>query len=187
VTTLPRRLTARASLAFPDHPSARGWAETLAIGALAGGAGYAFGRLTGCSAAHRALPFARGRACSCSRRRRSGEELWFRALMTPSRQEQPSELCGPAPVHCRLHALARAHGAHDPAERPADFPPPRLPRHRGAEGLVCGWLRRRTGSVWPGVALHWAEVMVWKTWLGGPALTDLVQASGKLGSTSRRP
>jgi len=34
-------------------------------------------------------------------------------------------------------------------------------------GLGCALMKRRTGSIWPAVALHWALVVVWQTWLGG--------------------
>lgn len=34
-------------------------------------------------------------------------------------------------------------------------------------GLGCAVTKRRTGSVWPAVVLHWALVVVWQTWLGG--------------------
>jgi uncharacterized protein len=40
-------------------------------------------------------------------------------------------------------------------------------------GLACALTRWRTGSLWPAVILHWAAVVVWKTWLGGPALESL--------------
>lgn len=40
-------------------------------------------------------------------------------------------------------------------------------------GLVCGLMRWRTGSLWPGVLLHWSAVFVWQTWLGGPGLQAL--------------
>jgi predicted Abi (CAAX) family protease len=40
-------------------------------------------------------------------------------------------------------------------------------------GLACGLTRWRTGSIWPAVLLHWAVVVVWKTWLGGPSLDSL--------------
>ena len=36
-------------------------------------------------------------------------------------------------------------------------------------GLGCAILRRRSGSLWPAVILHWAAVVAWETWLGGPA------------------
>jgi predicted Abi (CAAX) family protease len=34
-------------------------------------------------------------------------------------------------------------------------------------GLGCGVIRWRTGSLWPGVGLHWLMVTLWQTWLGG--------------------
>ncbi len=37
----------------------------------------------------------------------------------------------------------------------------------GLLGLGCGWIRWRTGSLWPAVALHWLMVTIWQTWLGG--------------------
>ena len=40
-------------------------------------------------------------------------------------------------------------------------------------GLGCALMRWRTGSIWPAVFLHWALVVIWKTWLGGPALDSL--------------
>jgi predicted Abi (CAAX) family protease len=41
-------------------------------------------------------------------------------------------------------------------------------------GLACAILRRRSGSLWPPVVLHWAAVVAWETWLGGPSgIADL--------------
>ena len=34
-------------------------------------------------------------------------------------------------------------------------------------GLACAVLRHRSGSLWTAVAVHWAAVVCWKTWLGG--------------------
>ncbi len=42
-----------------------------------------------------------------------------------------------------------------------------------ALGLVCAVLRRRSGSLWPPVLLHWAAVVAWQGWLGGPGLEAL--------------
>ncbi|NBO66362.1 MAG: CPBP family intramembrane metalloprotease [Acidobacteria bacterium] len=43
----------------------------------------------------------------------------------------------------------------------------------GLLGLVCALMRWRTGSLWPAVFLHCGLVVIWKTWLGGPALDSL--------------
>jgi predicted Abi (CAAX) family protease len=40
-------------------------------------------------------------------------------------------------------------------------------------GLVCAVLRRRSGSLWPAVLLHWAAVVAWQGWLGGPGAAEL--------------
>lgn len=42
-------------------------------------------------------------------------------------------------------------------------------------GLACALLRRRSGSLWPPVILHWAAVVAWETWLGGPAGIDALR------------
>lgn len=34
-------------------------------------------------------------------------------------------------------------------------------------GLACGFIRNRTGSLWPAVLLHWLEVAGWQIWFGG--------------------
>ena len=31
---------------------------------------------------------------------------------------------------------------------------------------LVGWAR--SGSLWPGVLMHWLAVLAWKLWLGGP-------------------
>ena len=38
-----------------------------------------------------------------------------------------------------------------------------------ALGLLCALLRWRSGSIWTAVALHWAAVVAWQGWFGGPA------------------
>ncbi len=42
-------------------------------------------------------------------------------------------------------------------------------------GLACAILRRRSGSLWPPVILHWAAVVAWETWLGGPSGIDALR------------
>jgi len=44
----------------------------------------------------------------------------------------------------------------------------------GALGVICAVLRWRSGSLWTAVTLHWMVVMVWKGFLGGPALAELI-------------
>ncbi len=37
-------------------------------------------------------------------------------------------------------------------------------------GISCLWLWRRTGSLWPPIAVHWLVVVIWKAFLDGPVL-----------------
>ena len=177
----------RAAGALRTVPTARGWAETAALGLLAAGAGYALGRRTGLFRPRPAPPPTLGAALSILLSPALGEELWFRAVLTPSRREQPDEVAGLLPstvAFTAWHVLTAL--TILPGARPIFLRPDFLAT-AALEGLVCGWLRRSTGSVWPAVVLHWAEVVVWKTWLGGPALSALTQTPGKVGSSKRRP
>lgn len=100
-----------------------------------------------------------------------GEEAVFRGLMVPSRPERPAI---PIVVSTVLYVLWHPleaftflPGARDLFARP-DFL-----LVTGLLGLACAITRWRTGSIWPAVLLHWAAVVVWKTWLGGPSLDSL--------------
>jgi predicted Abi (CAAX) family protease len=186
MTVLIHRLAIRAGRALATTPRVRGWVETAAVGAAVGAVGYLLGRRTGLFQPTPAPPPSLAAAASILLTPALGEELWFRAVLTPSRDEQPSHLAALLPsttaftawhVLTALTILPRARRL---------FLRPDFLALAALEGLACGWLRRRTGSVWPGVVLHWAEVLVWKTWLGGPALADLAQAPGSVGSSSRR-
>lgn len=100
-----------------------------------------------------------------------GEEAVFRGLMVPSRPARPAV---PIAVSTLLYVLWHPlegftflPGARDLFARP-DFL-----FVTGLLGLACGVTRWRTGSIWPAVLLHWAVVVAWKTWLGGPSLDSL--------------
>lgn len=98
-----------------------------------------------------------------------GEELPFRALMIPDRSETARALvaiAGSTLLFTAWHVLETLW----------------LPREKmtflrwdflvwaAALGLVCAVLRRRSGSIWPPVVLHWAAVVAWMGWLGGEPL-----------------
>lgn len=100
-----------------------------------------------------------------------GEEAVFRGLMVPSRPASPT-----LPIALStllyvlwhpLEAFTFLPGARDLFARP-DFL-----LVTGLLGLACAVTRWRTGSIWPAVLLHWAAVVIWKTWLGGPSLDSL--------------
>jgi len=102
-----------------------------------------------------------------------GEEAVFRGLMVPSRSEAARPVLAIALSNLvyvawhPLEGLTFLPGARHLFTRP-DFL-----LVTGVLGLACALVRWRTASIWPAVLLHWAAVVVWKTWLGGPALDDL--------------
>ena len=174
-----KRLTARTRLALRTRTSATEWAETLLVGAAAGGAAYAVSRRMGLFRPAAAPIPSLGSALLVLLTPALGEELLFRAALTPSREEERSDIAAILPSTAAFtawHVLTAL--TNLPAARPIFLRPDFLAT-AAIEGLVGGWLRRRTGSVWPGVLLHWAEVMVWKTWLGGPDLADLALTKPK--------
>ena len=101
-----------------------------------------------------------------------GEEAVFRGLMVPGRERANPAI--PIAVSTLLYVLwhplegfSFLPGARDLFARP-DFL-----LVTGLLGLACAITRWRTGSIWPAVLLHWAAVVAWKTWLGGPSLDSL--------------
>lgn len=102
-----------------------------------------------------------------------GEEVVFRGLMVPSRNEAARPIIAMA-LSTSLYVLWHPLEGFTflPGAR-ALFARPDFLLVTGLLGLACAVTRWRTGSIWPAVFLHWAAVVVWKTWLGGPALDDL--------------
>jgi predicted Abi (CAAX) family protease len=96
-----------------------------------------------------------------------GEELPFRGLLIPDRSETKRAIW---PI---LISTALFTGWHvfetlwQPKERPL-FTRPDFLAWAAWLGLWCAILRRRSGSIWPGVILHWATVVGWIGWFGGP-------------------
>jgi predicted Abi (CAAX) family protease len=96
-----------------------------------------------------------------------GEELPFRALLVPDRTEAKSAWL---PIILSTAVFSGWHVVEtlwQPKER-ALFTRPDFLAWAAWLGLWCAILRRRSGSVWPGVLLHWATVVAWIGWLGGP-------------------
>jgi predicted Abi (CAAX) family protease len=99
-----------------------------------------------------------------------GEEVVFRGLLTPGREEGVSAARAILPstaVFVLWHVFEAL-----------TFMPQAAPVFLRADflattavlGLACGWLRWRTGSLWPAVLLHWLEVAGWQIWFGGGML-----------------
>ena len=97
-----------------------------------------------------------------------GEEVLFRVLLVPH-PDEPGPWVGWASVSVLLFALW--HPLNAALLLPHAWPLFADPRFilltvlLGA-GLVL--LYRRTGSIWPAVAVHWAVVVTWKAFLSGP-------------------
>jgi predicted Abi (CAAX) family protease len=98
-----------------------------------------------------------------------GEEVVFRGLMIPDRTERPSALAA------ILVSTAIFTGWHVVETQwlkaeAATFLRPDFLAWAAGLGLVCAVLRRRSGSIWPPVILHWAAVVAWMGWFGGRPL-----------------
>jgi predicted Abi (CAAX) family protease len=95
-----------------------------------------------------------------------GEEAVFRGLFIPDRTEAPRPWAAIAVVTA-LFTLWHVVQALYAPEVADIFLRPDFLATAAIEGLGCAIIRWRTGSLWPAVALHWAEVVIWQTWLGG--------------------
>lgn len=97
-----------------------------------------------------------------------GEELPFRAALIPDRSETSRALwaiLGSTAIFTAWHVFETL---WQPEHR-ALFLRPDFLAWAAWLGLWCAVLRRRSGSVWPGVVVHWLTVVAWIGWLGGPA------------------
>lgn len=102
-----------------------------------------------------------------------GEELPFRGLMVPDRREAGGAawpIAISTALFCLWHVV-EAETFLPGAKRlflRADFLAWTV-----LLGLACAILRRRSGSLWTAVLLHWSLVVVWLGWMGGPAAGSL--------------
>ena len=165
-----RRLV-RAALA---PPRSRDWLE-LAIAAvglalIAGPLGFFTGLLTW---RPRPAPEIWALAASALVIPALGEEAPFRGLLIPDRSETADARIAIAvstALFCLWHVVEAL--VILPKAGPLFLRPDFL-AWTMALGLVCAVLRRRSGSLWPPVLLHWAAVVAWQGWLGGPGLESL--------------
>lgn len=97
------------------------------------------------------------------------EELLFRVLLVPHRQEGPNPLwwCHAALALALFVAWHPLNGWLLKVTARSVFFDPAFLALAALLGLVCTLAYRRTGSVWPPVAVHWLTLMVWKVGLGG--------------------
>ncbi|MDB5470255.1 MAG: hypothetical protein JWR84_1815 [Caulobacter sp.] len=168
-----RRLGTRLITSFRVLPRGQGWTFTALVGLLTLLAMAAVGLTTGLYHLNAgdlaALPLTMLTVFFVPA---IGEEAIFRGLL-PSRTETANPTL-PIVLSTVLYVLWH------PLEGFTFLPGARLLFTRpdfllvtGLLGLACAVTRWRTGSIWPAVLLHWAAVVIWKTWLGGPSLDSL--------------
>jgi predicted Abi (CAAX) family protease len=148
-------------------PRPRDWLELLAaaglLAAVVGPAGFATGLLRWAP-----RPFQLGPALSVIVIPALGEELMFRGPWIPDRREGVGAA---RPILWTTIAFTLWHVLETtwlPRAAPLFLRPDFL-AWAAVLGLACAILRRRSGSLWPPVILHWAAVVAWETWLGGPS------------------
>ncbi|KQV55758.1 MULTISPECIES: type II CAAX prenyl endopeptidase Rce1 family protein [unclassified Caulobacter] len=96
-----------------------------------------------------------------------GEEIPFRGLLTPGPEEtqRPKlEIAVSTALYTLWHVVEAVTFLKSAA---SVFLRPDFLLCCAVLGLGCAVMKRRTGSVWPAVILHWALVVIWQTWLGG--------------------
>jgi predicted Abi (CAAX) family protease len=165
-------LSARLRRALITWPDAAGWrfaalagAATLAPVALVGWAGGLFHA----SSDYAGLPL---RLVSVIFVPALGEEAVFRGLLAPDRTETSRPALA---IVLATAAFTAWHGVETLFLRHAApiFLRPDFLASVAILGVGAAIIRWRTGSLWPVVILHWAEVVVWQTWLGGPDVAAL--------------
>ncbi len=162
------RLLRRARSALTTRPTARGWLLTALLGAAALALelsiGLAGGFLRPAPGDWSILPWSLVLAVFVPA---IGEELVFRGMLTPDRDEQPVLWRAILPstlLFVLWHVFEALTFMPDAA---AVFLRPDFLATTAVLGLTGGVLRHRTGSLWPAVVLHWVEVAGWQIWFGG--------------------
>jgi predicted Abi (CAAX) family protease len=162
------RWVRRLGLALTTWPTRRGWFEAAVAGAatltVLGAVGLATGLYAPRSANLAGLPW---RLLTVLFVPAIGEEAVFRGLLIPGRAElaRPAgPLCLATGIFVGWHVVEAQ--TFLPMARPL-FDRPDFLACAGILGLGCGWIRWRTGSLWPAVGLHWVMVNLWQTWFGG--------------------
>jgi uncharacterized protein len=97
-----------------------------------------------------------------------GEEVFFRAALTPTHAEKPSawsQMAFALIAFLAWHPLNAALFFNDVLPLFSDW---RFLTVTALLGLTCAHLWRKTGSLWPPILVHWVAVVIWKGFLGGP-------------------
>lgn len=150
-------------------PDARGWALCGLVAAITGSLMAAIGFSTGLYAPTPTAPGLPVRLLVVLFVPALGEEIPFRGLMVPGRDETRRPWTAIA-ISTALYV------AWHPLEALTFLPAAAMFLRwdflacTAILGLGCALMRWRTGSLWPAVILHGGFVVVWQTWLGGVRL-----------------
>ena len=160
---LPLQRLRRSLTTLPD---ARGWALCGLVGVAVGSLMAAIGFSTGLYALTPTAPGLPLRLLVVLFVPALGEEIPFRGLLVPGRDE--SSRPGPAiAISSALYVAWHPLEALTFLPQGAMFLRPDFLVCTAILGLACALMRWRTGSLWPAVILHGGFVVVWQTWLGG--------------------
>jgi uncharacterized protein len=98
-----------------------------------------------------------------------GEELVFRGLLSPGRGDKatPATILVPLALYVGWHPFTAL--TFLPHAAPI-FLDPAFLTICALLGGACAVSLRRSGSIWPAVAMHWALVVFWKACLDAPAV-----------------
>jgi predicted Abi (CAAX) family protease len=167
-----RRRLLRLRRVLTTVPNFRDWGELVFTAALLGGLFGGLGLLTGLLE-YKPQPLeVVGRiALTALFVPALGEEVLFRALLIPDRPGSPTAW---RPVAVSTVLFTLWHAAETlwlPGARTIFLRPDFL-AWAAALGLACAALYRRSGSLWPPILLHWAAVVAWQGWMGGPVGLD---------------
>ncbi|KQY27623.1 peptidase [Caulobacter sp. Root487D2Y] len=150
-------------------PDARGWALCGLVAAVTGSLMAVLGFSTGLYALTPTVPGLPPRLLTVLFVPALGEEIPFRGLLVPGRDETSKPWPAIA-VSTALYVAWHPLEALTFLPRGAMFLRPDFLACTAILGLGCALMRWRTGSLWPAVILHGGFVVVWQTWLGGVRL-----------------
>lgn len=151
-------------------PDARGWALCALVAAVTGGLMAAIGFSTGLYAPTPAVPGLPLRLLTVLFAPALGEEIPFRGLLIPGRDEARRSPWVAIAVSTALYVAWHPLEALTFLPQAGMFLRPDFLACTAILGLGCALMRWRTGSLWPAVILHGGFVVVWQTWLGGVRL-----------------
>ncbi len=151
-------------------PDARGWALCALVAAVTGGLMAAIGFSTGLYAPTPAEPGLPLRLLTVLFAPALGEEIPFRGLLVPGRDEARRPPWIAIAVSTALYVAWHPLEALTFLPQAGMFLRPDFLACTAILGLGCALMRWRTGSLWLAVILHGGFVVVWQTWLGGVRL-----------------